>query len=176
MTREKVLKVAKPILFNTDMVEAILQGRKSVTRRVAFPNKDLREFNSTTYPNGWSFRGRVYPNWNSAEHGIKRIECPPKYKVGDILYVRETWTKGSLNYEKERYYYKADKEIPHCRWEPSIHMPKEAARIFLRGGKDIPSGNEYSCRTVTRYYRRTSDKRGGFFSTLVFFQRTIAEG
>lgn len=34
----------KPILFNTDMVRALLEGRKTVIRRVAFPNKDLRKF------------------------------------------------------------------------------------------------------------------------------------
>lgn len=59
------------------------------------------------------------------------------YQRGDILYVRETWCKGL-----ERYIYRADysdtekfyrdgKEI-EMKWHPSLHMPKDAARIFLR--------------------------------------------
>ena len=54
------------------------------------------------------------------------------YQPGDILYVRETWCKGSWMNEKERYYYKADDNDFHCVWHPSIHMPKEAARIWLK--------------------------------------------
>lgn len=131
MTREEALKVAKPILFNTDMVRAIQNGTKTVTRRIAFPNKDLHEFRSSSYPEGWWYRGNVAKSWSSILHHIKRVN-PCKYEVGDILYVRETWCKGSLNYGEEQYFYKADGIIPHCTWSPSIHMPKEAARIFLQ--------------------------------------------
>lgn len=63
MTRTELLAIAKPILFNTEMVKAILDGRKTVTRRVAFPNKDLREFPCKQYPEGWWLKGRVYKNW-----------------------------------------------------------------------------------------------------------------
>ena len=54
------------------------------------------------------------------------------YQHGDILYVRETWCKGSYGNEKEKYYYKADDNNFFCTWHPSIHMPKEAARIWLK--------------------------------------------
>lgn len=54
------------------------------------------------------------------------------YQQGDILYVRETWCKGSWMNEKERYYYKADDNDFLCTWHPSIHMPKEAARVWLK--------------------------------------------
>lgn len=131
MTREEALKVAKPILFNTEMVRAIQGGTKTVTRRVAFPNADLHEFKHKDYPNGWWYRGRVAKSWDSIVHCIER-EKPCKYKIGDILYVRETWCKGKFLGEEERYYYRADNKIPHCEWHPSIHMPKETARIFLR--------------------------------------------
>lgn len=131
MTREEILSIAKPILFNTDMVRAILDGRKSVTRRIAFPNKDLREFNCTKYPKGWWYKGRVYENWNNLLHDLKREKfC--KYQVGDYLYVRETWQDLSIIGKGFGYGYKADNKFTNIPWRPSIHMPKEAARIFLR--------------------------------------------
>ncbi len=81
-----------PILFNTDMVQAILENRKTTTRRVA---------------------GRR-----------RKAPCRP----GDILYVRETWAEGADGFE-----YRADHAASDGRgWRPSIHMPKQAARIFLR--------------------------------------------
>lgn len=131
MKREEALQIAKPILFNTEMVRAIQGGTKTVTRRIAFPNKDLHEFRSSSYPEGWWYRGNVAKSWSSILHHIK-LANPCKYEVGDILYVRETWCKGKFRGEEEQYYYRADNKIPHCEWHPSIHMPKEAARIFLR--------------------------------------------
>lgn len=50
------------------------------------------------------------------------------YQPGDILYVRETWCQPAAN----TYWYKADSAVQNILWRPSIHMPKEAARIFLR--------------------------------------------
>lgn len=85
----------KPILFNTEMVKAILEGKKTVTRR------------------------------------IKKSDKPP-YQVGDILYTRETWQHVC----DAGYVYKATdpdwETTEDWKWRPSIHMPKEAARIFLQ--------------------------------------------
>lgn len=108
--------MVKPVLFNTEMVRAILEGRKTCTRRVL-----KRPFE--VHPNGYITKPR----------GTERL-CPyiPPYQPGDILYVRETWCKGSYGDEKEKYYYKADDNNFFCTWHPSIHMPKEAARIFLK--------------------------------------------
>lgn len=108
----------KPILFNTEMVQAILDGRKTCTRRVVKLPKNMS--GRPVGKNGDI--GFMYLG------GIKR----PPYQQGDILYVRETWCKGSWMNEKERYYYKADDDDFHCVWHPSIHMPKEAARIWLK--------------------------------------------
>lgn len=106
----------KPILFNTEMVRAILEGRKTCTRRVLKQPFEV-------HPNGYITKPR----------GNERL-CPyiPPYQPGDILYVRETWCKGSYGNEKEKYYYKADDNNFFCTWHPSIHMPKEAARIWLK--------------------------------------------
>lgn len=108
--------MVKPVLFNTEMVRAILERRKTCTRRVLKQPFEV-------HPNGYITKPR----------GNERL-CPyiPPYQPGDILYVRETWCKGSYGNEKEKYYYKADDNNFFCTWHPSIHMPKEAARIWLK--------------------------------------------
>lgn len=119
----------KPLLMNTEMAKAILAGRKTVTRRLIKPQPSI--VNETVYlryvKDGIARFGRGTPGDSSAL-------CDRKlpYQVGDVLYVRETWCKGSLNDCAEQYFYRADDNEFHCRWQSSIHMPKEAARIFLR--------------------------------------------
>ena len=118
----------KPILFNTEMVRAILDGRKTCTRRIvkgAIPDDAMWGYTMFTPKGCISCRG-VYAD----EYGERFFRLP--YQQGDILYVRETWCKGFWMNEKERYYYKADDNDFHCVWHPSIHMPKEAARIWLK--------------------------------------------
>lgn len=119
---------SKPILFNTEMVRAILDGKKTCTRRIvkgAIPDDAMWGYTMFTPKGCISCRG-VYAD----EYGEKFFRLP--YQQGDILYVLETWCKGSWMNKKERYYYKADDNDFHCVWHPSIHMPKEAARIWLR--------------------------------------------
>lgn len=142
MTRIELLERAKPILFNTEMVRAIQNNTKTVTRRVIklkYGNthiqwhKDKCGKHLVEMQN--DVEGETYGVREDGTHwqkvlAMSKIKLP--YKIGDILYVRETWCKGSLNYGEEQYFYKADGIIPHCTWSPSIHMPKEAARIFLR--------------------------------------------
>lgn len=128
----------KPILFNTEMVRAILDGRKTCTRRIAkvfIPDDALWGYTAFT-PKGYiSCRG-LYADG----YGEKFYKLP--YQPEDILYVRETWHrytkrvgKGEGCHLEERYGYKAsianseDAEEP---WKPSIHMSKEAARIWLK--------------------------------------------
>ena len=122
MKREEILTIAKPILFNTEMVRAIQEGRKTVTRRLVKP-QHLRVLDSPYRKEHPEVPDNVL---------IDKL-CIPPYQTGDYLYVRETW---SQNNGYKEYYYKAGRksEIPpyNLKWHPSIHMPKEAARIFLR--------------------------------------------
>lgn len=109
----------KPILFNTEMVRAILDGRKSCTRRLVKPE-----------PQGY-FEVSEEPLYIYDTDGNQGKITPP-YQPSDILYVRESYSELTFGYV-----YKADGEnIDHLgnviKWHPSIHMPKEAARIWLK--------------------------------------------
>lgn len=117
----------KPILFNTEMVRAILDGRKSCTRRIVkgfIPNNAVWGYTAFT-PKGYiSCRGTFADGY-----GEKFFKLP--CKLGDILYVRETWKKAPNGY----YYYEdwqRNDIADVTKWKPSIHMPKEAARIWLK--------------------------------------------
>lgn len=144
-----------PILFNTDMVRAILDGRKTVTRRCIKPQPIYSKHD------GFSWKGYAYgtdlpPTIKGAAYNFR---CAAPFQSRDILYVRETWNYGYIetsdipesieawfepvnsdcgDYIKalSRYFYKADDDAPgkdvDMIWRPSIHMPKEAARIWLR--------------------------------------------
>ena len=124
----------KPILFNTEMVRAILDGRKTCTRRLVKPQPDEKY----TFPLGFvtdSTEKKEVGCFGFAanEYGgsIQYVKPPYRYAPGDILYVRETWKKAPNGY----YYYEdwqRDDIADVTKWKPSIHMPKEAARIWLK--------------------------------------------
>lgn len=123
-----------PILFNTDMVRAILDERKSATRRVVKPQPpETANLQSTNGRWAWSF-------WKDSDKHWMKVT----YQPGDILYARETWGTAfaygaaiAANGGKVgAYVYKADggdlAPTISGKWSPSIHMPREAARIWLR--------------------------------------------
>lgn len=124
----------KPILFNTEMVRAILDGRKTCTRRLVKQQPDEKH----TFPLGFvtdSTEKKEVGCFGFAanEYGgfIQYVKPPYRYAPGDILYVRETWKKAPNGY----YYYEdwqRDDIADVTKWKPSIHMPKEAARIWLK--------------------------------------------
>ena len=109
----------KPILFNIEMVRAIMEGRKTVTRRVVKPQPPAT---SVVRKRGcawdWSF-------WEDCNMGHV-MKLP--YHPGDILWVRETWAKNPFG---DGYIYPTEVPGAGQKWKPSIHMPREAARIFL---------------------------------------------
>ena len=115
----------KPILFNAIMVRAIKAGTKSVTRRIvkAPVLYKVNEPPTLIYRDGELFQFQWRTGKTAGGFCIK-----PPYLAGDTLYVRETWTKAG-----GKYWYRADGDYGLFeRWYPSIHMPKEAARLFLR--------------------------------------------
>ena len=130
----------KPILFNTEMVRAILDGRKTQTRRLLKPKYRPEEESFQIITNAHS--GRFIRVEYCDEYGNETRWMPQPCEVGDILWVRETWGRLTecnvyppYEPEEERFIYRADIGDPdhfQAKWHPSIHMPKEAARIFLR--------------------------------------------
>ena len=130
-----------PILINTDMVRAILDGRKTCTRRVIKPQWE--ECPACKYVHNEYIYDKMAENVYCARCGYPmEPERRSPYQPEDILYVRETWHKytklvgkGEGCHPKERYGYKAsiaNAEDANEPWKPSIHMPKEAARIWLK--------------------------------------------
>ena len=148
----------KPILFNTEMVLAVLEGRKTVTRRLMKPQPDAGANGKPIFRFTGCSRDflRVCV---SGYHGT--LMCVPPYRPGDILYVRETWRIWrAYRYDADAHiefraggegtvirfpYGCADSAnrgdydrfihkwgVRRNKWHPSIHMPREAARIFLR--------------------------------------------
>ena len=109
----------RPILFSGEMVRAILDGRKTQTRRVVKPQPDNEwmKWSIST----WGASG-VLPL-----KGDKEIWCP--YGIpGDLLWVRETWAKHCIGGE-DYIFYRADSEPDGdgAPWRPSIHMPRWAS-------------------------------------------------
>lgn len=136
----------KPILFNTDMVKVILDGRKSCTRRCVkykYSNTEMKirtdKYGTRIVEIQKDIEGETFgknPDGSTWHKLLGYIEPKAPYKKGDILYVRETWC-DDRQFTKDdtpgQYFYKASSSDDlEPKWKPSIHMPKEAARIFLR--------------------------------------------
>lgn len=138
-----------PVLFNTEMVQAIMDERKEATRRIVkgfIPDDAVWGYTAFTPKGCISCRGTFADGY-----GEKFFKLP--CELGDILYVRETWAflpcvectregtdcgRTCVTYEDRDsisdgcFVYRADHPHPeHVSWSPSIHMPKAAARIWL---------------------------------------------
>lgn len=136
----------KPILFNTEMVRAILDGRKTCTRRLVSSRQFLgmlpdkcKNAVPDEFLKGKRMMFKPYCDMTDAELIMTAYKAP--YQPGDILYVRETWSMLPVNEAghirgHSVYYYKADGDLRpegwRCKWKSSTHMPKEAARIWLK--------------------------------------------
>lgn len=143
-----------PMLFSTEMVQALLAGRKTVTRRIAdVPvgdhfGTDIMDWGLSEHPN--LSEGKWMYTVQTDVDDSRTFELKPKYgKAGDLIWCRETWFPAAINgnrvlvgyHEKDpdvtieittdrvEYYWK---QLHKGRMIPSIHMPKEAARIWLQ--------------------------------------------
>ena len=133
----------KPILFSTEMVQAILEGRKTQTRRVlklktpvdiagvevdCYLRLDLIPTNMQVF----------YANKKDKQINLYSDNEYAKYKPGDVLWVRETWqTSYNENSKKWDPIYKADGKFwmdddGPMKWKPSLFMVKKHCRIFLK--------------------------------------------
>lgn len=160
----------KPILFNPEMIKAILEDRKTKTRRIAGPNYCNTHMELVEDEHG----PKLIEKQNVANgiYTLPAIERQPKYHAGDILWVRERWRVGAWDSERqaiavdyavdefarkewirvpqksrfEKYMQQTLEDVKDAgmkmavwepgkgpaRWRPSLFMPKELARIFLR--------------------------------------------
>ena len=130
-----------PMLFNTEMVRAIQSGRKTVTRRLVkykYDNTVVRrkidKYEIRLIEIQKDVEGETHgknPDGSTWRRLLPYIEKEPPCKKGDLLYVRETWSCEGDGC----YLYRADygeKQAERITWRPSIHMPKQAARIWLK--------------------------------------------
>lgn len=140
MTKSELLQIAKPILFNGDMVGAILENRKGATRRIIKDN--VAGILKSPYH-------KVHPE--VPDRMLLKKLCRAPYHLGDILYVQETWKIEYLNpgfcmmirYRADDFcnlqvkfspsrFDKFKKFYEKSGWQSPYFMPKEAARIFLK--------------------------------------------
>lgn len=133
----------KPILFSTEMVQAILEGRKTQTRRVIKDKDIINRFDIDV-----DGKPIAYIDQETGDSFPPTIRC--RYQAGDILWVRETWAdlrgmgfgNNPITDKPWSYSYKADIETGSdsdraridygVKWKRSIYMPRTAARIFLK--------------------------------------------
>lgn len=131
----------KPILFNAEMVNAILEGMKTTTRMAIKPSYKQDESGFQVCTN--KSTGERWVEKSDLGEGSfdnpRYVHAP--YQVGDILYVKETWRrymKSDNCYLEGFYVYKADESKPdnpseyYGRWRSPIHMTRYQARIFLK--------------------------------------------
>ncbi|MCE0212627.1 hypothetical protein LVU51_17595 [Klebsiella pneumoniae] len=137
------------MIFNGEMVRAILDGRKTQTRRpIKWKQTRFTEI-------GEREDGSKWPWSEDAEHACDFWHPCPFGSVGDRIWVRETfqgplfdydlmdnYCKDPTPFKKPEFcvykadgvpapeFYDADDEL-HCCWRPSIHMPRWASRILL---------------------------------------------
>jgi hypothetical protein len=133
---EKKIK-ERPILFSGEMVRAIIEGRKTQTRRVIKKTVDFTS--QDKLPKNWIWAKHMLPDEDAEFIGVPAC---PYGQVGDKLWVRETWDVRFLEGVSEKQLcFRADMTSINCpdnfkgelnyNWRPSIFMPRWASRILL---------------------------------------------
>lgn len=135
----------RPVIFNGEMVRAILDGRKTQTRRVMKPQPEPCYRGGHWWPSN-TFKTMLHieeqmQNGAGGWGGLAGDACPFG-QVGDRLWVRETWAEAGASAPDLTLYrsnypahvpagYENVPEAEDIRWRPSIHMPRWASRITL---------------------------------------------
>lgn len=140
----------KPITFSTPMVQAILDGRKSMTRRVVKSSMvqdtpwDELPRSMNTPPHHHENDGKFYVEFQSEVDDTKHYEIKCPYQVGDVLWVKEIWTQLDMDYRVVTgklditefkgcpIAYKTDGGPERVFWRSSRFMPRAASRLFLK--------------------------------------------
>lgn len=138
-----------PMIFNQQMVAALVDGRKTVTRR---PLRNQPIKNGAFWDFKWGAGSSL--DYLPIVAGHATASAAP-FKIGDLIWVRETFCLGRLDevdaehpadrtlfidqgcgneyyIQKEWAVYKGAEELDEVKWKPSIHMPREASRLTLR--------------------------------------------
>lgn len=119
----------KPILFNSEMVNAILSGRKTQTRRIMGNQPAGQDLEAVHVRHNDDFNFQWYGNLGESSY----FRCPLG-KPGDQLWVRETWARYNIDQTSHDMAYRATAPADWPNdglWRPSIHMPRWASRINL---------------------------------------------
>lgn len=129
----------RPILFSAPMIKALLEGRKTQTRRIVKPIPKWAELFPICDPAGMA-DGHCVKWWDGEHEGVGVAQDCPYGQPGDHLYVRETWAGYREKVAGVRdgvpiVAYRATDEgdyEPGMKWKPSIHMPRWASRLTLK--------------------------------------------
>lgn len=149
MAKPKIIRpigyrAERPILFSGPMVRAILEGRKTVTRR-ALKGRHLPRLSSSPFPGAeWTATAQHHPRYGFNVSGATEAECAaelamygacPHGRRGDRLWVREAWARVGIAQAPDQQwvvYRESDNRTDYGGpWKPSIHMPRWASRILL---------------------------------------------
>jgi hypothetical protein len=170
----------KGILFKPDLIKAIVEGRKTQTRRLA----GLNEINES--PDSWKYRGSGIA---IGKHFFEVFEVPetttchsylkPRYQVGETVYIKEAWadmvcvasTEKGKGKGESRPIYKStadstELKILEGHWKSPMFMPVWAARYFIKitdvRVERLQEITPEDCRREGSYMATDKDDEGGF--------------
>ncbi len=168
----------RPVIFNADMVRAVLDGRKTQTRRImrVQPSADFcpmnmelkTDFNARWYTPGMVDKDGYLQPAKKKVFGVASDDegytCPFG-AIGDRLWVRETWARYNIDQYSHDMAYRAtipDDWPKEGRWRPSIHMPRWASRITLEI-TGVRVERMYDISEVDARAEGVEQLRGGFW-------------